>query len=77
MSKCISDINVSTFNFGSVVINKVSKVKYLGHIVTADMTDDLDIVRQNKCSYVQRNMIIRKFYMCAPDEKLKLFETHC
>ena len=62
---------------GSVVLDNVNKIKYLGQIITADMTDDADIARQNRNLCAQGNMTIRKFHMCSLDVKIKLFESHC
>ena len=66
-SKCMNDVKVPTFKLGSVPIENANKVKYLGHIITADMTDDADIARQNKSLYAQGNTLIRKFHMCTID----------
>ena len=76
-SKSMSDVKAPTFMLGSTPIDKVESVKYLGHILTSDMSDDFDISRQNKSLYARGNMLIRKFHMCTIDVKLKLFETHC
>ena len=51
-------------------------VKYLGHYVNDDLTDDADISRQIRKQYVQANILLRKFYMCSLDVKLSLFRTY-
>ena len=71
------DVKVPLFMLGNVPIAKVESVKYLGHILSEEMSDDADISRQNKSLYAQGNTIIRKFHMCTVDVKLKLFEAHC
>ena len=35
--------------------------KYLGHYITDDLSDDDDINRQRRTSFVQVNIILRKF----------------
>ena len=62
---------------GNVPILKVASVKYLGHILSVNMTDDANISQQNKSLFAQGNSIIRKFHICTVDVKLKLFEAHC
>ena len=62
---------------GGIPIDKVEKVKYLGHFITDDLSDDADIARQNRVLCCQGNMILRKFHMCSADVKLKLFRVHC
>ena len=35
-----------SFAVNDTVIGEVVKVKYLGHVITNDMTDDADMMRQ-------------------------------
>ena len=51
--------------------------KYLGHYITEDLSDDIDINRQSRTLFVQGNIILRKFYMCSIDVKLTLFRIYC
>ena len=51
--------------------------RYLGHIFCDDFTDDNDIGRQCRTLYAQGNTILRKFYMCSLDVKLKMFKSYC
>ncbi len=53
------------------------EVKYLGHFMTDDFRDDRDINRQCHKLYAHGNTLIRKFYMCTPDVKTRLFKTYC
>ena len=55
----------------------LSEVKYLGHVITADLRDDKDNERQRRVLYAQGNMLVRKFYMCSEDVKTQLFRTFC
>ncbi len=54
-----------------------TEVKYLGHYMTDDFRDDMDINRQCRKLYAQGNMLIRKFHMCTADVKVELFRTFC
>ena len=40
-------------------------VKYLGHVISADMKDDLDIMRQCRQVYAQGSALARHFHMCS------------
>ena len=46
-------------------IMEVPFVKYLGHVISADMKDDLDIMRQCRQLYAQGNALARRFHMCS------------
>ena len=51
------------------VIPVSDKVKYLGHIICSDLSDDEDMMRQMCYLYVQGNVISRSFHMCSIDVK--------
>ncbi len=55
----------------------VEHFKYLGHILSDNKGDDLDIERQRKKIYAQGNSILRKFHMCSIEVKVELFKTYC
>ena len=38
------------------IIERKTKAKYLGHIISDDMSDDADVFRQVKCLYIRGNM---------------------
>ena len=65
------------FYLNNSVIPNVSSIKYLGHYLCENKSDGLDIDRQRKKIYMQGNALIRKFYMCTIDVKLKLFNSFC
>ena len=54
----------------------VSKIKYLGCIISSDGYDNLDIARMVRSIYATGNVLIRKFYMCTTDVKVKLFNSY-
>ncbi|KAI5632021.1 hypothetical protein NE865_15256 [Phthorimaea operculella] len=58
-------------------IKLVESFKYLGHIITSDLTDDADIERQRRGLSVIGNMVARRFYKCEDDVKVLLFKTFC
>jgi len=59
-----------SFYLNDQVLNVVTKVKYLGHIIRNDLNDDDDIQRQCCKLYGQANVLARKFYMCTEDVKI-------
>ena len=75
--KFMSDLVMPTFKLFNENIKVEHKYTYLGHILTDNMSDDLDILRQRKKIYAQGNNIRRKFYMCSPDVKVTLFKSYC
>lgn len=58
-------------------LKEVDKFKYLGNILTSDLSDDLDIARQRRQLYMQGNILLRKFSMCSLDVRLRLFKSYC
>ena len=52
-------------------------VKYLGHVISADMKDDLDIMRQCRQLYAQGNALARRFHMCSGTVKVTIFRSYC
>ena len=46
--------------------------KYLGHIISSDLSDNVDIMRQTRCLYARANTIIRKFNCASLNTKLML-----
>ena len=59
------------------VILQVDSVKYLGHHLTNDLHDDLDIRRQCRAINVRSNILFRKCHMFSVSVKLKLFNSYC
>ena len=53
------------------------EVKYLGHYLTNDLSDDRDIYKQRRMLYAQANVLVRKFSMCSAPVKATLFKTFC
>ena len=40
-------------------------MKYLGHVISADMKDDLDIKRQCRQLYMHKAMLLLVVFICA------------
>ena len=59
----LTNIHIPNFLLNGETLPRVSKYKYLGHIITEDLCDNDDISRQYKRIYAQGNTLIRKFYM--------------
>ena len=53
------------FLLNGKTLPRVSKFKYLGHIITEDLSDQYNISKQYKIMYAQGNALIRKYYMSA------------
>lgn len=58
-------------------IQDVQSAKYLGHQLSSDMSDNVNIQRQLRSVYARGNMLLRKFGKCSKEVKLYLFRTYC
>ncbi|KAJ8713277.1 hypothetical protein PYW07_013647 [Mythimna separata] len=58
-------------------INRVYKFKYLGHLVTDDLKDDMDLERERRALSVRANMLARRFSRCTDAIKITLFKAYC
>ncbi|KAG0714091.1 Major facilitator superfamily domain-containing protein 6 [Chionoecetes opilio] len=55
----------------------VDRFAYLGHVISHDMTDDDDIIKQTTKLLVVGNTLQRKFSYCSREVKMELFRSHC
>ena len=55
----------------------VTKYKYLGTILTDDLSDDFNMLRQRGICYARCNSLIWTFSSCSLNVKVKLFKTFC
>ena len=55
----------------------VNNVKYLGHVITNDMTDDADVMRQRRQLYALGNVLSRRFHIRSIEVKNTLFRSFC
>ena len=60
-----------------VLVKQVYSVKYLGHFITCELSDDIDIRRQCRVLNFRGNILSRKFHMCSVSVKLKCFNSYC
>lgn len=65
-----------TFYLSGSPLGVCEEIKYLGHAISDDWTDDTDLYRQHCKIYAQANMLIRKFSMCSDSVKCSLFRTY-
>ena len=77
ISKTLKGAHLPNVYLNGEVILQVDSVKYLGHHLTNDLHDDLDIRRQCRAINVRGNILFRKFHMCSVSVKLKLFNSYC
>ena len=77
ISKTLKGSHLTNGYLNREVILQVDSVKYLGHHLTNDLHDDLDIRRQCRAFNVRGNILFRKFHMCSVSVKLKLFNSYC
>lgn len=62
---------------GGVPLKLTDRFKYLGHMVNADLNDDLDVERERRALAVRGNMIARRFARCNDQVKITLFKAYC
>ena len=55
----------------------VSEHKYLGVIISNDLSDSLTMKQQIKSVYSCGNCLINQFRHCSEDVKVKLFKAYC
>ncbi|KAI4809865.1 hypothetical protein KUCAC02_018721 [Chaenocephalus aceratus] len=65
------------FILSSNILLVCSEMKYLGHYISDDLTDDKDIHRQRCKLYAQAHILMRKFHKCSVDVKVSLFKAFC
>ena len=70
-------INVPTFFLNVHILRWVTKYKYSGTILTDDLSDDSNMLRQRGICYARCNSLIRNLSLCSPNVKVKLFKTLC
>ncbi|XP_063626454.1 uncharacterized protein LOC134798057 [Cydia splendana] len=62
---------------GGTQLTRVSKFKYLGHWVTDDLSDNIDVERERRALPVRSNMLARRFARCTTEVKTTLFRAFC
>ena len=65
------------FSINGENLENVNVFKYLGHLISNDLSDNNDIVRQMGLLYGRSNFLCRKFMKCSRAVKLCLFKAYC
>jgi Reverse transcriptase (RNA-dependent DNA polymerase) len=65
------------FVLGTDSLTFVNIFKYLGHVLTNDLHDDDDMLKQMSLLYGRTNTLIRRFSKCSVPVKLCLFKSYC
>ena len=68
---------VEKFCLSGTTVEFVEDFTYLGHMITCDLRDELDMEKQLRKFNTIGNVIIRKFGQCDDAVKRKLFQAHC
>lgn len=58
-------------------LNRVKSFKYLGHYVTENLCDDMDMERERRALAIRGNMLVRRFAYCSKQVKVTLFKAYC
>lgn len=72
-----SPMEVPSITLNGVALDRVTQFKYLGHIVTENLRDDVDIERERRALAVRSNMLARRFARCSKPVKITLFRAYC
>ena len=65
------------FYLSGTLLSICNEITYLGHVISDDLSDDKDILRQRRKLYAQANTLCRKFSMCSIPVKISLFKAYC
>ena len=58
------------------VLKNVDQFKYLGYLITSNMSDDLEMKRRTRGIYAMGNVVINKFKQCRATCKVLMFKTY-
>lgn len=58
-------------------VQRVTQFKYLGHIVTEELKDDMDMERERRALAVRGNVVAQRFAGCSVPVKITLFKAYC
>ncbi|XP_063530738.1 uncharacterized protein LOC134741773 [Cydia strobilella] len=76
-SKKMNPKHVPSIALNGNDLRRVSQFKYLGHYLTEDLKDDLDLERERRALAVRSNMLARRFTRCSKQVKITLFKAFC
>ena len=69
--------NFPNVYLNGILVEQVDYVEYLGHFLTCELNDDIDIRRQCRVHNPRGNISFSKFHTCSVPMKLKLFNSYC
>jgi len=75
-AKVVADV-FPQFKLGSNTLQYVKEFKYLGDIITEDLTDVADIQREIRNVFARTNILLRRFRRCSVAVKCTLFRAYC
>jgi len=65
------------FSINGHTLQFVDEFRYLGHVITSNVRDDLDINREVRNMYMRTNMLTQRFRRCSPQVKIVIFRAFC
>jgi len=75
--KGMSKLHIPDFTLGMKKLDLVSSQKYLGVVIDDSSKDNDDLFRQTRSIYARGNILVKKFGMCNPNVKSRLFKAYC
>ncbi len=75
--KAIAFISTPPVFLGSSLLEFIDVNKYLGIVIAADGSNDIDITRLMRSLYSNGNLLTKRFTTCGVNVKVKLFKTFC
>jgi hypothetical protein len=69
--------NIPTVWMNGCAVAYKSSHKYLGVIISNDMSCDADLKRQIRSLYARSNQLLRHFWSCSIEVKIRLFKAYC
>lgn len=66
-----------TISLNGVPLKRVTQFKYLGHYVTDDLKDQVDMDRERRTLAARCNMLAHRFARCSVEAKITLFKAYC
>ena len=62
---------------GETPLTVTNSYKYLGHIITDNLSDEADLEYKERGLYRRCNALLRTFHFCSEEVKNKLFTGYC
>ena len=63
ITKMLKGAHLPNVDLDGVLVEQVDSMKYLGHFLTCELSDDIDIRRQCRVLNVRGNILCRNFHM--------------